>query len=354
MKLYPLVAQDIINMEGLLKTKDSNFIPEVALKNDSKNALFFKYVRIQVLIPTDSVSNSDWTWTWVRASSTGTARATWKGEATSSSGGRTDKWVGGPWPVRMLVVSLFRPLPQWETSDRDREGETRSCIVIHYRRCKTLSLTRPWRPLQPTISCRNKETPKHADRSRPGPVHSLIRPSDGRAWEPLRSSFCSKGVWPRNGPSDGLKREASVKWELSNHLTCAWHLVMVAKVSSIGWSRDRCSPSKNLKGNWAALASSWLETRETRVRILPCQWTNSGHVTTRSMSPQCLRSPMLAFTTVTVTNWAAREWTKGPTGNTQAGGLQWQQGSHSAFHIGPTIGKTWTMFFLLSIFWVIT
>ena len=187
-------------------------------------------------------------------------------------------------------------------------------------------------------------------------THWSVRPTDepeNHYDPPFVAKECGR-VMGLPTESDGLKREASVKWELSNHLTCAWHLVMVAQVSSIGWSRDLCSPSKNLKGNWAALASSWLETRETRVRILPCQWTNSGHVTTRSMSPQCLRSPMLAFTTVTVTNWAAREWTKGPTGNTQAGGLQWQQGSHSAFHIGPTIGKTWTMFFLLSIFWVIT
>ena len=38
-----------------------------------------------------------------------------------------------------------------------------------------------------------------------------------------------------------------------------------------------------------------LETRETRVRTLP--WASSGHVTTRSMSPQHLRSPMLTFAT---------------------------------------------------------
>ena len=34
-------------------------------------------------------------------------------------------------------------------------------------------------------------------------------------------------------------------------------------------------------------------TRETRVRTLP--WASSGHMTTRSMSPQQLRSPMLTF-----------------------------------------------------------
>ena len=38
-----------------------------------------------------------------------------------------------------------------------------------------------------------------------------------------------------------------------------------------------------------------LEMRETRVRTLP--WASSGHVTTRSMSPHQLRSPMLTFAT---------------------------------------------------------
>ena len=38
-----------------------------------------------------------------------------------------------------------------------------------------------------------------------------------------------------------------------------------------------------------------LTTRETRVRILP--WASSDHVTTRSTSPQHLRSPMLTFAT---------------------------------------------------------
>ena len=37
---------------------------------------------------------------------------------------------------------------------------------------------RPITPLWPTISCRNKETPKHADGTRP--VHSLIRPAARR------------------------------------------------------------------------------------------------------------------------------------------------------------------------------
>ena len=49
----------------------------------------------------------------------------------------------------------------------------------------------------------------------------------------------------------------------------------------------------------AVMVAQWyylrLTTRETRVRILP--WASSGHVTTRSMSPQHLRSPMLIFAT---------------------------------------------------------
>ena len=38
-----------------------------------------------------------------------------------------------------------------------------------------------------------------------------------------------------------------------------------------------------------------LETREIRVQTLP--WASSVHVTTRSMSPQPPRSPMLTFAT---------------------------------------------------------
>ena len=49
----------------------------------------------------------------------------------------------------------------------------------------------------------------------------------------------------------------------------------------------------------AVMVAQWsdlrLETLETRVQILP--WANSGHVTTRSMSPQHLHSPMLTFVT---------------------------------------------------------
>ena len=37
------------------------------------------------------------------------------------------------------------------------------------------------------------------------------------------------------------------------------------------------------------------KTRETQVRTLP--WASSGHVTTRSMSSQQLRSPILTFVT---------------------------------------------------------
>ena len=47
------------------------------------------------------------------------------------------------------------------------------------------------------------------------------------------------------------------------------------------------------------MVSQWydlqLEIRETRVRALP--WASIGHVTTRSTSPQHLRSPMLTFAT---------------------------------------------------------
>ena len=57
----------------------------------------------------------------------------------------------------------------------------------------------------------------------------------------------------------------------------------------------------------AIIVAQWydlrLKTWETRVRTLP--WASSGHVTTRSMSPQRLRSPMITFDL----EW--RKWRKG-------------------------------------------